>query len=150
MNRRDKFREGLSQIYLPYYDKLCGLLDDSWQPICGIRTFKEQAELYSRGRSRPGNVVTKAKAGTSAHNYGCASDWVKFSGGIPQWKNKNDPMWDEYYEACLKAGVRTLGFEAVHNELTIDCCWGDVLWEFEQKGCNAAQEFIKLHHKIRR
>lgn len=39
-----------------------------------LRTFKEQSTLYAQGRTKPGKIVTKAKAGLSFHNYGLAID----------------------------------------------------------------------------
>ncbi|MGF9711704.1 M15 family metallopeptidase [Paenibacillus naphthalenovorans] len=41
----------------------------------GMRTFEEQAELYARGRTKSGTIVTNAKAGYSFHNYGLAIDF---------------------------------------------------------------------------
>ena len=38
----------------------------------GLRTFEEQDELYAKGRSKSGDVVTNAKGGESNHNYGLA------------------------------------------------------------------------------
>lgn len=48
--------------------------------ICGTRTFEEQAEIYSKGRLRPGPIVTHAKPGQSWHNYGLAFDIGIFEG----------------------------------------------------------------------
>lgn len=39
-----------------------------------LRTWEEQAALYAKGRSRPGAIVTNAKPGYSAHNFGRAFD----------------------------------------------------------------------------
>lgn len=47
-----------------------------YEVISGFRTFPEQAELYKQGRSIPGNIVTRAKAGESYHNYGLAIDVI--------------------------------------------------------------------------
>lgn len=41
-----------------------------------IRTAAEQDELYAIGRTKPGKIVTKAKAFESFHNYGLAVDIV--------------------------------------------------------------------------
>lgn len=51
--------------------------------ICGTRSWKEQEELYAKGRTAPGPRVTNAKAGSSWHNYGVAWDVGLFtaSGG---------------------------------------------------------------------
>lgn len=41
-----------------------------------LRTFSEQDALFSQGRTKPGRIVTKARAGRSYHNYGLAIDIV--------------------------------------------------------------------------
>lgn len=47
----------------------------------GMRTYAQQSALYAQGRSRPGKIVTNAKAGGSLHNFGCAIDVSVFQGG---------------------------------------------------------------------
>jgi peptidoglycan L-alanyl-D-glutamate endopeptidase CwlK len=42
--------------------------------ISGTRTYAEQAALYEQGRSKPGHIVTNARAGQSNHNFGIAWD----------------------------------------------------------------------------
>ncbi|MGH8271748.1 MAG: M15 family metallopeptidase [Gammaproteobacteria bacterium] len=42
--------------------------------INGTRTYDEQDALYAQGRTKPGPVVTNAKAGHSNHNFGLAFD----------------------------------------------------------------------------
>jgi len=42
--------------------------------VQGLRTIEEQDALYAQGRTTPGSVVTKAKGGSSYHNYGLALD----------------------------------------------------------------------------
>lgn len=44
--------------------------------VQGLRTMEEQAALYAQGRTKPGSIVTNAKAGTSYHNYGLAIDFA--------------------------------------------------------------------------
>lgn len=41
----------------------------------GLRTIAEQDALYAQGRTTPGSIVTKAKGGSSMHNYGLAVDF---------------------------------------------------------------------------
>jgi len=50
----------------------------------GLRTFQEQQDLYDKGRTKPGIIVTKAKPGSSYHNYGLAIDvyYLKLDGKI--------------------------------------------------------------------
>jgi peptidoglycan LD-endopeptidase CwlK len=59
--------------------------------VQGLRTFAEQDELYKQGRTKPGQVVTKAKGGQSNHNYGLAVDLCPFVNGKPQWVHSD---WD--------------------------------------------------------
>jgi peptidoglycan L-alanyl-D-glutamate endopeptidase CwlK len=42
--------------------------------ISGHRTYAEQDALFSKGRTTPGPIVTKAKGGESNHNFGIAVD----------------------------------------------------------------------------
>ena len=44
--------------------------------VQGLRTFAEQQALYDQGRTKPGNIVTNAKAGSSFHNYRLAIDFA--------------------------------------------------------------------------
>lgn len=55
-----------------------------------LRTFKEQEELYALGRTKPGKIVTNARAGRSWHNYGLAVDIVLIVGGGVNWDISTD------------------------------------------------------------
>jgi peptidoglycan LD-endopeptidase CwlK len=55
--------------------------------VQGLRTFAEQNELYKQGRTKPGQIVTRAKGGQSNHNYGLAVDLCPFVNGKPQWND---------------------------------------------------------------
>ena len=59
--------------------------------ISGNRSYKEQDALYAQGRTAPGPIVTKAKAGQSSHNFGLACDIGLFKGGnyLPE-----SPLYD--------------------------------------------------------
>jgi peptidoglycan L-alanyl-D-glutamate endopeptidase CwlK len=48
--------------------------------ISGLRTYAEQTALYAQGRTLPGDIVTKAPAGYSNHNFGVAFDIGIFTG----------------------------------------------------------------------
>lgn len=141
-SRRSKFRKGLSTLYLPHYDALCELLPEHWQPIQGLRTIEEQDYLYTQGRSRPGAIVTWAKGGKSAHNYGCATDWIRFEGPLPLWNLKD---WTEYEQALEKVGLRwgSDWGDRPHNELPITCSWSHVHQILNAQGMLAAQQHIE-------
>lgn len=52
---------------------------------CTLRPNAEQDAIYAQGRSKPGDIVTWAKGGQSAHNHGLALDFVPLVNGKPQW-----------------------------------------------------------------
>jgi peptidoglycan L-alanyl-D-glutamate endopeptidase CwlK len=49
--------------------------------ISGTRTYEEQDALYAEGRTKPGAIVTNARAGYSNHNFGIAFDIGIFTTG---------------------------------------------------------------------
>lgn len=54
----------------------------------GLRTFEEQTELYNKGRTIEGDIVTNAPAGLSFHNYGLAFDIVdRVNGYKTNWED---------------------------------------------------------------
>lgn len=69
------------------------------------RTDAEQTGLYAQGRTKPGKIVTWAKAGESIHNYGFALDIVLIiDGKEASWDTKKD--WDNDkiadWDECVK------------------------------------------------
>jgi peptidoglycan L-alanyl-D-glutamate endopeptidase CwlK len=146
LDRRIKFRKGLSQLYLPFYDALCSLLSIEWQPYQGIRSIEEQSRLYAQGRTVIGDIVTNADGPESAHVYGCATDWTIFTaGGQVIWLNKNDTKWNEYVDAVEKVGLRP-GKEfgdIDHNELHISVPFKAIASAYRKDGMQAAVDNIK-------
>lgn len=120
MDKREKFRLHLSPLYIPAYDKLCKILPQDWQPYSGFRSIESQDRLFEKGRTSPGSVVTKARGGESAHNYGMATDWVIFDQVSlqPVWENNR---WGEYRDAVLACGLKWGGDfnDRPHNQLKI-------------------------------
>lgn len=55
---------------------------------CTYRTEEEQAELYAKGRTTPGPIVTYAKPGESEHQKRTAIDVVPLVNGKPVWSNE--------------------------------------------------------------
>lgn len=80
----------------------------------GLRTIEEQNALYAQGRTKPGNIVTNAKGGTSYHNYGLAVDFALLlpNGTTVSWDTKRDGDGDkvaDWSEVVQEA--KLLGFE---------------------------------------
>lgn len=55
---------------------------------CTYRDGKEQDELYAIGRTKPGKIVTNARAGDSWHNWHRAWDAVPLINGKAAWDDK--------------------------------------------------------------
>lgn len=67
----------------------------------GFRSFEDQTKLYEQGRTTPGNIVTNAKAGQSAHNYGLAVDCAFQKDGKLSYDSK---MYSLIYPIARKLG----------------------------------------------
>lgn len=146
-DRRLITRKELNALYLPLYDALCAQLPEEWQPYSGKRSFEQQDTLYAQGRTAPGDKVTNAKGGQSAHCYGCGTDWTIFDeNDKPVWMKVEDPRWKIYEAACNKVGLKWGGHfsnpDCFHNEVHLSCSWGDVGKVFEAQGLDAALQKI--------
>ena len=75
---------------------------------CTLRTNAEQDELYTHGRTKPGPIVTNARGGQSAHNYGLAFDGVPMVHGKPMW-DESHPSWDLYGQVASAVGLEWAG-----------------------------------------
>lgn len=95
-----------------------------------LRTFKESDDLYAQGRTKPGQIVTNAKGGSSYHNYGMAIDFVNQVHGLPKWIV--DENWMKVVGAFKKHGFVWGGdFKSIkdspHFEMTFGYDWRDLL-----------------------
>lgn len=79
----------LDEIYATICKRLTGNVVCRFAYV--YRSDKEQNELYAIGRTKPGKIVTNAKAGESYHNYGLAVDIVLIiNGKDASWNTKAD------------------------------------------------------------
>lgn len=67
----------------------------------GFRSFEEQTKLYAQGRTTAGKIVTNAKAGQSAHNYGLAVDMAFQKNGVLSYDKS---LYDAVYPIARKLG----------------------------------------------
>lgn len=67
-----------------------------------LRSFKEQADLYAIGRTKPGKKVTNAKPGQSWHNFGLAFDVVPLVNGKAVWDR---PFWKRIGDLGKQIGL---------------------------------------------
>lgn len=104
----------VEQLYPRIRDKVYAFLEEAKNLnayiFCGLRTMEEQAELYARGRTKPGKIVTNAKPGYSYHNYGLAIDVVfQYAKGV--WN------WNGNWKALSDLGIKH-GFESGYTWIT--------------------------------
>lgn len=107
MSRRIEDLQPLLQVKARYHVELCANDGVDLLIYCTLRTKEEQAELYAQGRTKPGKIVTYAKPGSSAHNFGLAYDAVPLFNGKALWKaDLNSREWS----TVVRVG-RSLGLE---------------------------------------
>lgn len=128
----------------------------------GYRTFEEQDKLYQKGRTTAGPKVTKAKAGTSYHNYGLAIDicilYDKNRDGKydeVSWDIVKDgdqdgiSDWMEIIRAFTKRGYKWGGefrtfVDYPHLEKSFGYTWKDLLTMHANDRFIAATKYIDL------
>lgn len=75
-----QYRDDLQSAFADAVDACLGPLMAQWVVTSGYRSLDAQAVLYAKGRDSDGNVIdqnavlTYAKPGSSAHDYGLAVD----------------------------------------------------------------------------
>src|SRR5258708_20119337 len=74
----------------------------------GLATFEEQAAIFAEGRTAPGKIVTHAKPGWSAHNFGYAVDAAPDDPSFPAWHpdyREQDDRWKDLLAKALECGL---------------------------------------------
>lgn len=109
MTLHPKVRNEVTSLIKQCDDKLSGRA--KVRIAQAFRTFEEQDGLYAQGRTKPGKIVTKAKSGSSWHNYGLAFDIVLIIDGKEaswdtnkDWDNDKKSDWLECAEIFQQAG----------------------------------------------
>jgi peptidoglycan LD-endopeptidase CwlK len=102
------------------------------------RSPERQRYLYEQGRTRPGSIVTYAKAWQSYHQYGLAADFVGYVNGGWTW-DLPQATWNQLHAFGAAHGLERLGFETPHLQLAgltsgdlMDGVWpdgGDASWQ---------------------
>lgn len=106
-------RVSIEQLWFPFADRIltlitaCRARGTDYYAVSGYRTDAEQMALWTQGRTKPGPIVTDAKAGESAHNYGIAVDFcrdgfIERKGLQPDYHNES---YDILGEEASKLGL---------------------------------------------
>ena len=71
-----------------------------------FRSFNEQDQLFSQGRTKPGPIVTPLKGGQSYHNFGLAFDAVEIINGKTIWKRFSEDVLKIAEKNGFEVGAR--------------------------------------------
>jgi hypothetical protein len=92
-----------------------------WAISDARRTMAQQRDIYAQGRTKPGKVVSNAKPGQSAHNFGYAVDlWPLTADGDFDWGARQSlfkVMADIAVDMGLTAGFY---FKSIHDSPHIE------------------------------
>ena len=110
--------------------------------ISGLRSWAAQAALYASGRTKPGRIVTKAKPGSSWHNYGLAIDLGLFKSGVYLDEKKPaeaDKLYAEIGKIAAKLGIEWAGSwktftETPHFQVTFGMSLAQAREKMESNG----------------
>ena len=95
-----------------------------------FRTWKEQNDLYAKGRNKSGKIITNARGGQSYHNYGLAFDvaFRNFNWDPPAWD-----WWEILGEEGRKVGLIWGGSfkDYGHFEYHPNFTWRDLINYFK-------------------
>jgi peptidoglycan L-alanyl-D-glutamate endopeptidase CwlK len=116
--------------------------------VQGLRTFAESNALYVQGRGSPGNIVTKAKAGQSYHNYGFAFDFAMLTNGKED--NVVGPNWMKVVAIMKDHGMTWGGdfpegfHDNPHFENKYGHNWRDLLDMYNKKEFIAGTQYVDI------
>lgn len=79
------------------------------------RDAESQNELYAQGRTVPGRIITRAKAGQSFHNWRVAFDFCPLVNGKPNWSDL--ALYNKCGEIAESVGLEWAGRWKKFNEL---------------------------------
>lgn len=110
--------------------------------ISGLRSWAAQAALFAQGRTKPGPIVTKARPGSSWHNYGLAIDLGLFKNGVYLDEKKPaeaDKLYAEIGKLAAAHGVEWAGnwktfTESPHFQVTFGQSLAQVRAKMESNG----------------
>jgi peptidoglycan LD-endopeptidase CwlK len=120
-----------------------------------LRTFAEQQALYEQGRTKPGDIVTNAKPGSSYHNYGLALDFALIiDGKTASWNTLKDfdgdriSDWMEVVNIFKAAGWEWGGdwhsiIDKPHLEKRFGLHWSQLLTMYNNKQIDP-QGYVKF------
>lgn len=147
----------IRQQLLSIYEEICASLTGRAQ--CRftevIRSAKRQDELYAQGRSKPGKIVTNAKAWESAHNFALGVDYcLIIDGKEASWNTILDydkdgiADWTEVANIFKKHGWSWAGdWKKFREYAHVECLFGIPLSTLRERMLNGLMDdegYVKL------
>ncbi len=122
MARRDTNLQNIHPVVREKIKELVKMFENENLPFRlfeGFRSPQRQASLYDQGRTKPGNIVTRAKPWSSYHQYGVAGDFVLFIDGNWSWDDRGEraQWWTRLHEMARTVGLKPLSWELPHLQL---------------------------------
>lgn len=135
--RLEQLHPKVRGVFKAFIEEAEEALNVTLRIVQGLRTIKEQNELYAQGRTKPGKKVTNAKGGSSYHNYGLAIDLVEMKDGKANWNFRYELLkpFAKKHNLVWGGGFKSI-IDKPHFELTFGNNWKALLKKVE------AMEFI--------
>ncbi len=102
---------------------------------CTFRTHTDQEALYAQGRTKPGKIVTNARAGQSSHNYMVAGRPASLAVDIVPMRN-GKPVW-----GLSGNGIDDNPADDEKDDLEL---WQRVRKHFEAAGLKSASRWVSF------
>ena len=116
MTRLDTLEPGFRTKVEELLEATQRITNREWALSDGRRTLSKQEALYAQGRTAAGKVVTNAKPGSSAHNFGLAADiWPLTPDGDFDWE-ADDELFKIMARIAVSIGlVAGYNFKSIHD-----------------------------------
>lgn len=143
--RIEKLHPKVRATFKAFIDEAEAALNVTLRIVQGLRTIKEQNDLYAKGRTAPGKKVTNAKGGSSYHNYGLAIDLVEIKGGEANWNFKYELLkpFAEKYNLVWGGNFKSI-LDRPHFELTFGNHWKTLLKKVDAKDFIPGTQFANI------
>jgi peptidoglycan L-alanyl-D-glutamate endopeptidase CwlK len=116
MNKLDTLEPDFQPLIADLITRVNKATGRDWRISDGRRTMAQQRDIYAQGRTKPGKVVSNAKPGQSAHNFGYAVDlWPLDGNGDFDW-NASGALFKQMADIAVIMGL-TAGyyFHSIHD-----------------------------------
>lgn len=115
--------------------------------VQGLRSMEESNELYAKGRTTSGPIVTNAPGGSSYHNYGLAFDFAMITNGNDDYVV--GPNWMKVVSIMESHGMTWGGtFASIqddpHFEQRFGYNWRQLLAKYNAKDFIPDTEYVNI------